>query len=182
MKLICESNVPDIRGSFFFQTKSTYVFLTSSRKDICCGYSLEAPRWGTSDEYPQHIFSRRNKKNIHLHTPLIWSYAEVIKICSFKENLRFNRVHTQIGNNSSNVNMGGVTDTFKDQQISFCITVFSFFRSIRLKYSTASLQEPSLGAIKLCSGVVIVMRLTLLFLWYLKFGCYNEVAIVERWP
>ena len=28
-------------------------------------YSLEAPRRGTSNEYPQHMFSWRNKKNIN---------------------------------------------------------------------------------------------------------------------
>ena len=33
-------------------------------KNICCGYSLEAPHRGTSNEYPQHMFSWRNKKNI----------------------------------------------------------------------------------------------------------------------
>ena len=27
-------------------------------------YSLEVPQWGTSNEYPQHMFSSRNKKNI----------------------------------------------------------------------------------------------------------------------
>ena len=27
-------------------------------------YSLEAPHWGTSNEYPQHMFSWKNKKNI----------------------------------------------------------------------------------------------------------------------
>ena len=26
-------------------------------KNICCGYSLEAPQRGTSNEYPQHMFS-----------------------------------------------------------------------------------------------------------------------------
>ena len=26
----------------------------------CCEYSLEAPRWGTSNEYPQHTFLWRN--------------------------------------------------------------------------------------------------------------------------
>ena len=31
---------------------------------VCCGYSLEGPGQGTSNEYPQHIFSLRNKKNI----------------------------------------------------------------------------------------------------------------------
>ena len=33
-------------------------------KNICYGYSLEAPHRGTSNEYPQHMFSSRNKKNI----------------------------------------------------------------------------------------------------------------------
>ena len=34
-------------------------------ENICCGYSLEAPRRGTSNEYPQHMFSWTNKKNIN---------------------------------------------------------------------------------------------------------------------
>ena len=39
-------------------------------------YSLEAPRQGTSNEYPQHMFSLRNKKNIMWMPPLICSYAD----------------------------------------------------------------------------------------------------------
>ena len=30
-------------------------------KNICCGYSLEAPQRGASNEYPQHMFLWRNK-------------------------------------------------------------------------------------------------------------------------
>ena len=30
---------------------------------MCYGYSIEAPHWGTSNEYPQHMLSWRNKKN-----------------------------------------------------------------------------------------------------------------------
>ena len=30
------------------------------------GYSLEAPRRGASNEYPQRMFSLRNKKNIDI--------------------------------------------------------------------------------------------------------------------
>ena len=30
-----------------------------------CGYSLEAPLQGASNEYPQHMHSWRNKKNIN---------------------------------------------------------------------------------------------------------------------
>ena len=31
-------------------------------KNICCGYSLEAPRGGASNEYTQHMFSWKNQK------------------------------------------------------------------------------------------------------------------------
>ena len=38
-------------------------------------YSLEAPRRGASNEYPQHMFSLRNKKYIMWIPPLIYSYV-----------------------------------------------------------------------------------------------------------
>ena len=41
-------------------------------------YSLEAPRRGTSNEYPQHMFLWRNKKNIMWTPPLICSYEYVV--------------------------------------------------------------------------------------------------------
>ena len=34
-----------------------------SAKNMDCGYSLEPPRWGGSNEYPQSMFLSRNKKN-----------------------------------------------------------------------------------------------------------------------
>ena len=40
------------------------VFLISPQKHMLW-YSLEAPHWGTSNEYQQHTFSWRNKKNIN---------------------------------------------------------------------------------------------------------------------
>ena len=43
---------------------SVNIFLISP-KNICCGYSLEAPRRGASNEYQQCMFSWRNKKNIN---------------------------------------------------------------------------------------------------------------------
>ena len=52
------------------------IFFLFVRKTICCGYSLEVPHWGTSNEYPQHMFSWRNKKNIFLAWLLIWSYDQ----------------------------------------------------------------------------------------------------------
>ena len=40
------------------------------KENICCGYSLETSQWGTSNGYPQHMFSLGNKKkNIYL---IIW--------------------------------------------------------------------------------------------------------------
>ena len=32
-------------------------------QNIDCGYSLEPPRWGGSNEYPQSMFLSRNKKH-----------------------------------------------------------------------------------------------------------------------
>ena len=41
------------------------IFLTSRQKHMLL-YSLEAPRWGASNEYPQHMFLLRNKKDISI--------------------------------------------------------------------------------------------------------------------
>ena len=54
----------------FFNKKDWY-FSYFSIKNICCGYSLEVPHRGTSNEYPQHIFLWRNKKNIYWVPTLI---------------------------------------------------------------------------------------------------------------
>ena len=53
----------------------SFLFLN---KNICCGYSLEAPRRGASNEYPQHMYLLRNKKNIMWIPPLICSYATTL--------------------------------------------------------------------------------------------------------
>ena len=34
-----------------------------SAQNIDCGYSLEPPLWGGSNEYPESMFLSRNKKN-----------------------------------------------------------------------------------------------------------------------
>ena len=51
--------------ALFFNQKVSIFFLFLD-KNICCGYSLEAPRWGASNKYPQHMFLSRNKKTIYL--------------------------------------------------------------------------------------------------------------------
>ena len=60
---------------FFFQSKNIDIFSYFFTKNICCGYSLEVPHRGTSNECPQHMFSWRNKKNIYLIPTLILTYV-----------------------------------------------------------------------------------------------------------
>ena len=45
-----------------FQMKNSDIFHISAQ-NIDCGYSLEPPQRGGSNEYPQSMFSSRNKKN-----------------------------------------------------------------------------------------------------------------------
>ena len=45
-----------------FQIK-ILIFFHVSAKNIDCGYSLEPPRRGDSNEYPQYVCLGRNKKN-----------------------------------------------------------------------------------------------------------------------
>ena len=45
----------------FSDNKKSDIFHISV-KNIDCGYSLEPPRWGGSNEYPQSMFLSRNKK------------------------------------------------------------------------------------------------------------------------
>ena len=42
--------------------KKVFFLLNFLHKNICCGYSLEVPHWGTSNGYPHHIFSWRNSQ------------------------------------------------------------------------------------------------------------------------
>ena len=45
-----------------FQIKNSDIFHISAQ-NIDCGYLLEPPRQGSSNEYPQSMFLSRNKKN-----------------------------------------------------------------------------------------------------------------------
>ena len=45
-----------------FQLKNVDIFLIFAQ-NIDCGYSLEPPRRGGSNEYPQSMFWSKNKKN-----------------------------------------------------------------------------------------------------------------------
>ena len=41
----------------------TFSFFSADVSNINCGCSLEPPRWGGSNEYPQSMFLSQNKKN-----------------------------------------------------------------------------------------------------------------------
>ena len=43
-------------------------------QNIDCGYTLEPPRRGGSNEYPQSMFWSKNKKNIIFSTEIIHFY------------------------------------------------------------------------------------------------------------
>ena len=63
---------PDKRGI-------QWLFFWFLHKNICCGYSLEAPLWGTSNEYPQHVFCAGIRKILVFcwwkKKRFIWSYV-----------------------------------------------------------------------------------------------------------
>ena len=46
-----------------FQIKKSDIFFHISAQNTDCGYSLEPPRRGSSNEYPQFMFLSRNQKN-----------------------------------------------------------------------------------------------------------------------
>ena len=72
-----DDNHSNRKGAFFIQ-KMLIAFLFL-HKNKCCGYSLEVPHRGASNEYPQHTFSWRNKKNNMWIPPLICSYDNLSK-------------------------------------------------------------------------------------------------------
>ena len=44
-------------------------------QNIDCGYMLEPPQSGSSNEYPQSIFSSKNKKIMYMYTPVNPSFT-----------------------------------------------------------------------------------------------------------
>ena len=55
-----------------FIRKNWIFFLFFSAQNIDCGYTLEPPRRGGSNEYPQSMFWSKNKKiGILLQTPVL---------------------------------------------------------------------------------------------------------------
>ena len=61
-----------------FYNQKILIFFSFLHENICCGYSLEVPQQGVSNEYPYDTFSWRNKKNIIWIPPLIWGYVGIM--------------------------------------------------------------------------------------------------------
>ena len=60
LELVSSLMAPDKKG---YPDKYFFLFLHEKR---CCGYSLEVPWQGASNEYPQHTFSWRIRKMLLL--------------------------------------------------------------------------------------------------------------------
>ena len=51
-----------------------------SAENIDCGFSLELPQWGSSNEYPQSMFLSRNKQiNVNPCKPQLYCIKEMFK-------------------------------------------------------------------------------------------------------
>ena len=71
-----------------FTTKNWKISDKSSAQNIDCGYSLETPCRGGSNEYPQSMFLSRNKKNnVYPCKPQFYyikvgfKWVEIIQVC-----------------------------------------------------------------------------------------------------
>ena len=63
----CLCNVYPLKPHFYIVKvgfTGVYIIFLISAQNIDCGYSLEPPRRGGSNEYRQSVFLSRNKKNI----------------------------------------------------------------------------------------------------------------------
>ena len=71
----CLYNVDPLKPHFYIVKvgfTGVYIIFLISAQNIDCGYSLEPPRRGGSNEYPQSMILSRNKKNIRI---FIWKFS-----------------------------------------------------------------------------------------------------------
>ena len=71
-----ENKIIQYKKKCLIQTKIACIFLIATQKYML-SVLIKMPRQGASNEYPQHMFSWRNKKNIYLISPLICSYGSL---------------------------------------------------------------------------------------------------------
>ena len=73
------SNALSLGQNTFFLFKNINILLTSAQKHMLW-VSSEVPHWDASNEYPQHMFSWRNKKNI-IRIPLLSGTKHMSQNC-----------------------------------------------------------------------------------------------------
>ena len=76
----CFQEIVINRNVLNYCCSSTLIVFLFLHVNICCGYSLEVPQRGTSNEYPQHTFPWINKKNVDC-------YLELSCLMNFKGSL-----------------------------------------------------------------------------------------------
>ena len=83
------------------------IFFLFFHENISCGYSIEAPRQGASNEYRQHMFSWRNKKDISIFRMkkvpylllcgkgviVIWATSETYPKCAVRSSCTCTKNH-----------------------------------------------------------------------------------------
>ena len=70
----------------FFSAKKVLIFFLFLNENIHCGYSLEAPHWGTSNEYPQCMFWSRQALLMSTHNVCFcwdWGTSNEYPQCMF---------------------------------------------------------------------------------------------------
>ena len=73
----CLYNFDPLKPHFYIAKlgfTGVYIIFLISAQNIDCGYSLEPPRRGGSNEYPQSMFLSRNMKNIRIFYLKIFSF------------------------------------------------------------------------------------------------------------
>ena len=81
---ICSCNIYPLEPHFYIAKlgyAGVYLFFLFLFQNIDCGYSLEPPRRGGSNEYPQSMFWSKNKKNIKKILLKIFNFYNLKKIC-----------------------------------------------------------------------------------------------------
>ena len=106
-----KKNIQIMRYIYFF------LFL---EENICFGYSLEVPLWGISNEYPQHMFSSRNKKNFNFRASKFWLDKWILTI-----------IH------------GQVVKSYNSTPLSYYFSMLSYWLQRVQLLKTVSLQDKS---------------------------------------
>ena len=80
----CPCNVYPLEPHFYIEKLGfvgVYLFFLFLLQNIDCGYSLEPPRRGGSNVYPQSMFWSKNKKNIQKFLLKLFIFYNLKNLC-----------------------------------------------------------------------------------------------------